>query len=320
MFVPFLSTSSTRRPLERRKGGGGGGRGSTSSSGKTSSSSSSSSSKTSSSKTSGTKTGSSSKTKTKIKYKSSSSSSNKWNKQVGVAAAIPAGFPFAGRIAGGGTRDNIYGTRTYGSGYPGIVGRGTSGRGFPFFFWPLAWPLAVGGGAGAALYLHSNYEYGAPTNSTRPGGQLTYTIFSSAAVAPNTPSTFRFLSDNTTVALMDLEVKAACGSLLDSNATTPPLVFWESDTTPAPEQAVQYFRASSAVLTLDGYNNTGTYAVEGTADTPLPDNVNQNLLSCLNSTIGSTLPLIDGATGLTTLPTGHLLTVIGLVLWITRAL
>ncbi|TEB28029.1 hypothetical protein FA13DRAFT_1765191 [Coprinellus micaceus] len=266
MFVPFLSarsgSSKRRSSLERRKGGGGGGRGSTSSGSGRSVVVVEQFENSKSSKTS----------KTKIKYKSSSSSSTRWNKQVGVAAAIPAGYPFAGRIAGGGTRDNIYGSRTYGSGYPGIVGRGASGRGFPFFFWPLAWPLAVGGGAGVALYLHSNSEYGSSTNSTRPGGQMTYAVFSSASVAPNTPSTFRFLADNTTVALMDLEVKAECGSLLDSNATTSPLVFWESDTTPAPEQVVQYYRASSAVLTLDGYNNTATYAVEGTADSPLPDN------------------------------------------------
>lgn len=149
---------------------------------------------------------------------------------------------------------------------------------------------------------------------------MTYAVFSSATIAPNTPSTFRFLSDNTTVALMDLEVKAACGSLLDSNATTPPLIFWESDTTPAPEQVIQYYRASSAALSLDGYNNTATYAVEGTADTPLPDNVNQNLLTCLNSTIGSTLPLIDGASGLSVVPTSQLITLIGMVWWLLRTL
>ena len=149
---------------------------------------------------------------------------------------------------------------------------------------------------------------------------MTYAVFSSAAVAPNTPSTFRFLSDNTTVALMDLEVKAACGSLLDSNATTPPLVFWESDTTPAPEQAIQYYRASSAVLTLDGYNNTATYAVEGTADSPLPDNTNQGLLSWLNSTIGNTLPLIDAASGMGAASDSQLVTFVGFVLWALRVL
>lgn len=72
---------------------------------------------------------------------------------------IPAGQMFPGRSAGGGMRSQIYGTRwvqirqfalscdyadglilrTYGSGYPGITGRGVTGRGFPFWFWPVVW-------------------------------------------------------------------------------------------------------------------------------------------------------------------------------------
>jgi hypothetical protein len=44
--------------------------------------------------------------------------------------------------------------RQYGSGYPGVAGRGVAGRGFPFVFWPLAWGGAVGFGAGA--YLHGD--------------------------------------------------------------------------------------------------------------------------------------------------------------------
>jgi hypothetical protein len=41
--------------------------------------------------------------------------------------------------------------RTYGSGYPGVTGRGVSGRGFPFYFWPVVW-----GSAGGAAYLHDD--------------------------------------------------------------------------------------------------------------------------------------------------------------------
>lgn len=236
-------------------------------------------------------------------------------KTVGVASVIPAGHLFAGRVAGGGVRDTIYGTRTYGSGYPGVVGRGTSGRGFPFFFWPISWPTTVGGATGAGLYLHNNYEYGAPSNTSRPGGPMSYTIFTSGAIAPTTPSTFRFLADNNTVTLMRLEVEAACGTLIDRGSSygSAPLV--ESDTSPSPEQAVQYYRASSAVLTLDGYNNSATYAVEGTADSTLPENINQGLLLCLNETIGATLPLIDGAMGLQVTPGLNLAGVIGMV-WI----
>ena len=43
--------------------------------------------------------------------------------------------------------------RQYGSGYPGIAGRGVAGRGFPFLFWPLAWGGVAG--VGTAAYLHN---------------------------------------------------------------------------------------------------------------------------------------------------------------------
>lgn len=44
--------------------------------------------------------------------------------------------------------------RQYGSGYPGVAGRGVASRGFPFVFWPLAWGGVAGVGAGA--YLHNS--------------------------------------------------------------------------------------------------------------------------------------------------------------------
>lgn len=47
----------------------------------------------------------------------------------------------------------IYYRRAYGSGYPGIAGKGTVGRGFPFFFWPLAFGTA---GLGGAYHYHSD--------------------------------------------------------------------------------------------------------------------------------------------------------------------
>lgn len=58
---------------------------------------------------------------------------------------------------------------------------------------------------------------------------------------------------------------------------------------------VQYYRASSIALTLDGYNNSATYAPEGTLDSPLPSGVDMNLLTCLNETIGLAAPLVNGA-------------------------
>ena len=56
--------------------------------------------------------------------------------------------------------------RTYGSGYPGLGGRGVTGRGFPFYFWPIAWGGLAG--LGAAAYLHST--------EVRSGGNLPFLV------------------------------------------------------------------------------------------------------------------------------------------------
>ena len=42
-------------------------------------------------------------------------------------------------------------TRIYGSGYPGVEGRGVAGRGFPFYFWPLSF-----GTDGPIAYLYND--------------------------------------------------------------------------------------------------------------------------------------------------------------------
>lgn len=42
----------------------------------------------------------------------------------------------------------------YGSGYPGVASNGVEGRGFPFYFWLLAW--GEGFGYGSAANLHVN--------------------------------------------------------------------------------------------------------------------------------------------------------------------
>lgn len=84
------------------------------------------------------------------------SSATSYGSGGGKAVAIPSGQLFAGRQAGGGTRDQVTGTSVYGSGYPGITGRGVAGRGFPFYFWPIVW--GGGSGIGTAAYLHDENE------------------------------------------------------------------------------------------------------------------------------------------------------------------
>ncbi|KAG5720897.1 hypothetical protein E4T56_gene368 [Termitomyces sp. T112] len=281
MFVPFITPREPPDRLLRRKGGGGGGRGG----------SSGSSGKGSSGKGSGISSGSkgssgSSKTSPSISSGGQKISSKSYGAGGGTPAMIPAGQLFGGRMAGGGMRNQVFGTRMYGSGYPGVMGAGVAGRGFPFYFWPVVWGTAAG--IGTAAYLH-NDEYGLPNNSSRPGGVMAVAAYQSS----NNSSTFRIISDNATVDALISDISSNCSSYFDAagSSTSPS----EYNGYPVPEQVIQYYRASSVVLTLDGYNNSAVYAGEGAADSPIPSNTDTALLNCLNQTIGLAAPLSSGA-------------------------
>ena len=65
---------------------------------------------------------------------------------------------------------------------------------------------------------------------------------------------------------------------------------------PSPGEVVQYYRASSVALTLDGYNNTAALSGDANATAvPLPSNIDTTLLTCLNDTIGEAVPLFEDA-------------------------
>ena len=108
-------------------------------------------------------------------------------------------------------------------------------------------------------------------------------------------TTFRIVADNATVSSLIVNIVANCSSDIASPSTIKSATFNDSLASPKPEQTVQYYRASSVALTLDGYNNTGALGAEGTSDIPLPTNIDTNLLHCLNSTIGEGVPLISSA-------------------------
>ncbi|KAJ7185213.1 hypothetical protein C8R46DRAFT_1059782 [Mycena filopes] len=271
MFVPFLTPT---KQLSRRRGGGksGGGGESGGSSG-------------------GAKGGGVSEggggTSRSSPVSGTSKSATSYGAGGGSPVAIPAGQPFSGRMEGGGLRTQVFGTRTYGSGYPGVAGRGVASRGFPFVFWPLSFGVGAG-------YLHSNSEYGHANNASRPGGVMTSASFQSNST---NASVFRILADNTTTTDLINDIFANCSiSLTSSAAATLPSAYDETSTQPPqPEQVVQYYRASSIALSLDGYNNTAIFGDEGTPDVALPSNIDATLLDCLNQTIGLAAPLIGGA-------------------------
>ncbi|PIL30115.1 hypothetical protein GSI_07744 [Ganoderma sinense ZZ0214-1] len=302
MYVPGVTKPSAQR-LYRRKGGGGKGGAKSGSSGRSGSSGTSGNSGSSNSKGSdgvsgstGSSVGSRGSTVSVSGATNGRTTAVAYGSGTTKVVTIPQGQPFAGRTSGGATRDAVYGNSYYGSGYPGTTGLGVANRGFPFVFWPLVW----GGGFGyGAAYLHDDREYGEPTNTTRPGGPMAQAAFSSNSSTTTPPSTFHIVADNTTVASLIASVRANC--TVASNSSTAPSPFTASATDPLPEQAVQYFRASSVALTLDGYNNTAALAGNdsGAAPAPLPAGVDTALLACLNATIGEAVPLFaDAAAGL----------------------
>ncbi|RDB26997.1 hypothetical protein Hypma_005075 [Hypsizygus marmoreus] len=272
MYIPILSSIS--KHLERRKGGGGGGGGGGhGSSGK------------GGGKSSGGKGSSGSKTiPAVVPWMKSPAVS--YGQGGGHPIVIPNGALFAGRTAGGGNRTTVYGTKRYGSGYPGISGSRVQDRGFPYIFWPVIWTSLF---IGSATYLYSN-EFGLPGNLDRPGGIMMNAAFKSGV----TGTVYRVVADNATVVALCQEISAKCsGSIADSNSA--PVADSGDASQAKPEQAVQYYRASSVVLTLDGYNNSAIFASDDTPDVALPSNIDTQLLSCMNDTIGQAVPLVDFA-------------------------
>ncbi|KAF8316534.1 hypothetical protein DL93DRAFT_2166006 [Clavulina sp. PMI_390] len=224
----------------------------------------------------------------------------------GSIIKIPSGSTFAGRDAGGGTRDQVYGSSRYGSGYPyGGYGSYVSGRGFPFGFWPMYWGPHYYGGS----------EYGPERNESRPGGNLTTTriestfwhnvssLLSSRDTTPTEPiHAFHLIGDEDSVrAVLDVLVTSDCDV---ANLTIVPFDLTNTSQ-PSPESVVQYYRSSSFALTLDGYNNTAeslgnmpssnSSAPPNIPDTPIPTNSTDfSFLTCINNTISEALPIMDG--------------------------
>lgn len=120
---------------------------------------------------------------------------------------------------------------------------------------------------------------------------MTYATFP----ASSGNATFHVVADNNTVASLITDLTSNCSSVINTSSTSSaPITFNDSDSSnPKPEQSVQYYRASSVALTVDGYNNTGALQ-DDTANTPIPSWVDTNALNCLNSTIGVAVPLVDG--------------------------
>ncbi|KAG6825970.1 hypothetical protein H0H92_001675 [Tricholoma furcatifolium] len=269
------------------KGGGGSG-----SSGKASSSSKSSSSGSSDSSESSSSSSSSSKS---IGISGTERTASTSSRGGGKATTIAKGQPFAGRTIGGGTRGEIYGTRSYGSGYPNIdPTTPLTDRDFPFGFEPLVFYLAILA-SDSTEYALAISEYGYPWDTTRFGGPLGLATFYSYSIPG---MYYHFYADNSTVSAVLPSITANCSSYLNTTQSTSAAsaialipTNASASSTPDPGSVVQYFRSSSAALLLTSYNNTAAYTNE--TDTPLPGGIDTGLLTCLNATIGAAIPIAD---------------------------
>ena len=115
-------------------------------------------------------------------------------------------------------------------------------------------------------------------------------------VSPATNSTFYLLADNTTVTSLVNSITDECTVSVFSTTTPAPYNASADSSHPRPEQVIQYYRASSVALALEGYNDTSALSENQTApDVPLPSWVDHTMLGCLNKTIGDQVPLVNDA-------------------------
>lgn len=116
----------------------------------------------------------------------------------------------------------------------------------------------------------------------------------------STPEVYRLVGDRSSLSpvldalVTNCSVTNASLSLFDPRA---------SSAHPLPAEVVQWYRASSFALALDGHTNLASSATNISADpplplsldTPLPAALNATFLACLNATIGAAVPLLASA-------------------------
>lgn len=121
-----------------------------------------------------------------------------------------------------------------------------------------------------------------------------YTMTPPANVTNPSANMFALLGDINSVDSVYQTLIADCGvsSTLAANFSVNP------------NQTVAYYRGSSFALILDGYNNeqpnitdtSGNGTDVTTPLAPLPSTVDTAYLNCLNSSIGTNVPLVDATT------------------------
>ena len=108
---------------------------------------------------------------------------------------------------------------------------------------------------------------------------------------PTTP--FFFVSDNYTALHMKKTIRNSCWHIsLDISDSIP----FNSTGNIQWENAVQFYRGDSAAIFVPGYDNTKELPNDPklVPNPPFPQDIRLDALTCSNSTIGESIPLMDG--------------------------
>ena len=219
------------------------------------------------------------------------------------------GYPFAGRPYGSGDRSTIYGSRTYGSGYPQWsypVSDPTTlaGLGFPYGAWPIPW---------AGDYAGSG-EYGAASvDIFRPGGRMVQVPLKSSTkhwnISGVDEETYWIIGDRDSI----ISIMASMVDWCHAEAIWPETFDPAKDAIGVagnatgqgvkfqPGNILQYYRASTFALAHPAYNNSYAHAPLNTStlfthdqSTSLNDVMKSSAwLKCINETIANALPILD---------------------------
>ncbi|KAF8997058.1 hypothetical protein BDQ17DRAFT_1249070, partial [Cyathus striatus] len=116
----------------------------------------------------------------------------------------------------------------------------------------------------------------------------------------------RITSDEITMASLSNTLSSSLSSPLSTcssaniSLTEPIPLNSSTEDHPKPEEAIQYYRASSIVLSLDGFNNSIAHSknISTFLYMNVPeDAVDGNVVSCVNRTVGENVLLPNGGWG-----------------------
>jgi hypothetical protein len=106
---------------------------------------------------------------------------------------------------------------------------------------------------------------------------------------------FFFVSDMYSVGEVKASINASCIDMIVSD----PIPF-NSTGNINPGSVVQYYRGDSAAIVLRGYEDAKEMPgnLSMVPNPPFPPNINMSGWACLNSTVGGSIPLMHGGSGL----------------------